>query len=192
MSTESPKAPSDLPPHVGQSVQAIAKLRAAHEESATSLERLVDRLTAVVAQPSFIGLVVLIVSLWIGGNLALRSLSGWSLDGAAFPWLQGAGQLAALLITTLVLISQRRKDELSELREQLTLELAIMTEQKGAKLIALMEELRRDHPQLTDRIDAEAEQMSRPANPAVVLDALKDTEEESSAEPEGDGETPPA
>jgi uncharacterized membrane protein len=178
----------DLPPHVGQSVQAIAKLRAAHEERATPMERVVDRLTAVVAQPSFIGVVILMVGLWIGGNLALRRVSGWSLDGAAFPWLQGAGELAALLITTLVLISQRRKDELSALREQLTLELAITTEQKGAKLIALMEELRRDHPQLVDRIDAEAEQMSKPADPEVVLDALKETDAEPDATAEDDAE----
>jgi uncharacterized membrane protein len=175
MPTQNPaETPSDLPPHVGQSVQAIAKLRAAHEERATPMERVVERLTAVVAQPTFIGIVVLVVTLWIVGNLALGRITGRSLDGSAFPWLQGAGQLAALLITTLVLISQRRKDELSALREQLTLELAIMTEQKGAKLIALMEELRRDHPQLIDRIDAEADQMSRPADPEVVLDAIKE------------------
>jgi uncharacterized membrane protein len=183
-----PEDPSDLPPHVGQSVQAIAKLRAAHEERATPMERVVDRLTAVVAQPSFIGVIILTVGLWIGANLALRRLSGWSLDGAAFPWLQGAGELAALLITALVLISQRRKDELSALREQLTLELAIMTEQKGAKLIALMEELRRDHPQLVDRVDAEADQMSRPADPEVVLGALKETDAESDVAAEDDGE----
>jgi uncharacterized membrane protein len=192
MPTQSPaENPSDLPPHVGQSVQAIAKLRAAHEERATPMERLVDRLTAVVAQPAFIGIVVLTVTLWIVGNLALSRIAGWSLDGSAFPWLQGAGQLAALLIATLVLISQRRKDELSELREQLTLELAIMTEQKGAKLIALMEELRRDHPQLVDRIDAEADQMSRPADPEVVLDALKDPDVEPGTTAENDAATAP-
>jgi len=171
----------ELPPHIEQTVQAIARLHAAHKERATPMERLVERLTAVVAQPGFLGLVILVVALWIAGNLVLSQIAGWSLDGSAFPWLQGAGQLAALLIATLVLISQRRKDELSELREQLTLELAIMTEQKSAKLIALMEELRRDHPQLVDRVDTEADQMSKPADPGKVLDALKDTDAEPGA-----------
>ena len=82
--------------------------------------------------------------------------------------------LIAIVITTLILTSQRRKDELSELREQLTLELAIMTEQKSAKLIALMEELRRDSPQLANRVDTEAEQMSAPADPETVLEAFKE------------------
>jgi uncharacterized membrane protein len=108
--------------------------------------------------------------------LRLRRFAGWSFDSPAFPWLQGAGELAAILITTLVLMSQRRKDELSELREQLTLELAIMTEQKGAKLIALLEEMRRDNPLLANRVDTEADDMSIAADPEAVLEAFKDAQ----------------
>ena len=93
-------------------------------------------------------------------------------------------------ITALVLMSQRRKDELSELREQLNLELAIMTEKKVAKLIALNEEMRRDHPQLADRVDHQAEAMSKPADPEAVLDAFKETHEVMMAEPDDDGQAP--
>jgi uncharacterized membrane protein len=111
----------------------------------------------------------------------MRRLAGWSFDSPAFPWLQGAGELAAILITTLVLMSQRRKDELSELREQLTLELAIMTEQKGAKLIALIEEMRRDNPMLVNRVDSEADQMSTAADPETVLEAYQDAKDSVAA-----------
>lgn len=166
-----------LPPHIEQTVQAIARLHAAHHQRATPLQRIVDRLTALVARPAFIGAIVLAVLLWIGANLALRRFAGWSLDRPAFPWLQGAGELAALCITTLILMSQRRKDELSELREQLTLELAIMTDQKCAKLIALLEELRRDDPLLVNRIDTQADAMSEPSDPEAVLEAFKGTQE---------------
>jgi hypothetical protein len=44
-----------------------------------------------------------------------------------------------------------------------------------------MEEPRRDHPQLVDRLDTEADQMSRPTDPGAVLDALKDTDAEPNA-----------
>jgi uncharacterized membrane protein len=165
---------TDLPPHIEQTVHAIARLHQAHDERATSMERLVDRLTALVARPAFIGVTALAVVIWIAVNLALRRYAGWSLDRPPFPWLQGAAELVAIVITTLILTSQRRKDELSELREQLTLELATMTEQKVAKLIALMEELRRDSPQLANRVDTEAEQMSSPADPETVVEAIKD------------------
>jgi uncharacterized membrane protein len=163
-----------LPPHIEQTVQAIARLHQAHHERATSIERFVDRLTGLVARPAFIGVVALIVIAWISANLALRRYAGWCLDSPPFPWLQGAAELVAIVITTLILTSQRRKDELSELREQLTLQLATMTEQKVAKLIALMEEQRRDSPQLTNRVDTEAEQMSAPADPETVIEAIKD------------------
>ena len=165
-------------------MRAIAKLTAAHHRKATPAQHLVDLLITLVAHPAFIAAALLAVTLWIGGNLALRRLAGWSLDRPAFPWLQGAGELSAILITALVLISQRRKDELSELREQLTLELAILSERRGAKLIALMEEMRRDNPMIANRVDREAEDMATPADPEQVLEASRDAHGRDAAEAE--------
>jgi uncharacterized membrane protein len=172
-----PDETTSLPPHIEQTVQAIARLHAAHHQRATPLQRLVDEMTAVVARPRFIAAVTVAAALWIGGNLILHHWTGRRLDGPGFPWLQGAGELAAIYITTLVLMSQRRKDELSELREQLNLELAILTEQKVAKLIALSEETRRDNPLLADRVDEQADAMATPADPEAVLEAFKETHE---------------
>jgi uncharacterized membrane protein len=177
-----------LPAHIEHTVQAIARLHNAHEQRATRLQLLVDRLTALVARPAFVGATVVVALIWIFGNLLLRRLVGWSFDAPAFPWLQGAGELAAIIITTLILMSQRRKDELSELREQLILELAIMTEQKSAKLIALMEETRRDNPLLVNRVDAEAEQMSMPADPEAVMEAFKEAQDSLEPVVDADGE----
>jgi uncharacterized membrane protein len=168
-------AQTALPQHIEQTVQAIARLHAEHHKRATPLQRIVDRLTAIVAHPTFIGAVTLVVIGWIAANLALARFAGWRLDGAAFPWLQGAGELTAIYITTLVLMSQRHKDQISELREQLTLEIAIMTEHKGAKIIELLEEMRRDSPSLVDRIDHQANAMSTPADPDAVLEAFRET-----------------
>jgi uncharacterized membrane protein len=179
------ETPEILPPHIEQTVQAIARLHAEHQRNATPLQRIVDRTTAIVAHPSFIVAVTVAVLAWIAGNLVAARLGGMRLDGPAFPWLQGAGELAAIYITTLVLMSQRRKDELSELREQLTLELAIMTEQKGAKIIALIEEMRRDNPLIANRVDLQADAMSRPADPTAVIEAIKETHEDSMAAPDG-------
>ena len=174
--------PEILPAHIEQTVQAIARLHAQHHRRATPLQHLVDRMTGVVAHPWFVGAVTVTVAVWIGGNLLMTRLLGWQLDAPAFPWLQGAGELAALYITTLVLMSQRRKDELSELREQLTLELAIVTDQKTAKLIALVEEMRRDNPLLANRHDPQAEAMSTPADPEAMLGAFQETHEVMLAE----------
>ena len=63
-----------------------------------------------------------------------------------------------------------------------------MTEQKSAKLIALMEETRRDNPLLVNRVDAEAEQMSTPADPEAVLEAFKEAQDSLEPVAEAGGE----
>jgi uncharacterized membrane protein len=83
----------------------------------------------------------------------------------------------ALYVTLFILTTQRRDDELASYREQLTLELAILGEQKAAKIISLIEELRRDDPTLRNRVDEVAAAMSIPADPQVVLDAIKESAE---------------
>lgn len=179
-----PEGGGILPPHIEQTVQSIARLHAAHDRRATSLQRVADRLTALFAHPWFIAAATIAAVGWIGVNLILRRLTGRGLDGPGFPWLQVAAQLLAIYITSLVLMSQRRKDELSELREQLTLELAILTEQKVAKLIQLQEEARRDNPLLSNRIDHQAAAMASPADPEAVLEAFRETHETMMAAPE--------
>jgi uncharacterized membrane protein len=71
----------------------------------------------------------------------------------------------SLYIVVLILATQRREYQLAQLREQLTLELAILSEQKTAKVIQLLEESRRDNPLIRNRVDQEAEAMAQPADP---------------------------
>jgi uncharacterized membrane protein len=49
--------------------------------------------------------------------------------------------------------------------------MALLTEQKTAKIIDLLEEFRRDSP-VRDRPDALAEAMAVPTNPTSVLNAI--------------------
>jgi uncharacterized membrane protein len=94
-------------------------------------------------------------------------------DEPPFFWMQGAVSMAALYTTVLILAAQRRENELASHHEHLTLELAILSEQKTAKIISLLEELRLDHPDIQDRIDDEAAAMSAPTNPQLALEAIK-------------------
>ena len=82
--------------------------------------------------------------------------------------------LAALAMGMLILATQRREDVLAEKRSQLTLELALLNETKSAKIISLLEELRRDSPALDDRVDPESDAMSTPTDPQSVLAAIQD------------------
>jgi uncharacterized membrane protein len=150
-----------LPAHIEKTVQAIAELHMQHHREATPFQHALDRMTNVVGRPRSIGFLTLCVAVWIGLNLLLRLSGRAALDPPPFPWLQDAGTLLSLYITILILITQRREDELARRRDQMTLELAMLGDQKTAKIIALLEELRRDHPEIVDRVDREAAEMSR-------------------------------
>jgi uncharacterized membrane protein len=60
------------------------------------------------------------------------------------------------------------------------LELVILSEQKTAKVIQLLEEIRRDNPLIHNRVDQDADAMAQPTDPSSVLDAIG----EIHAEPE--------
>jgi uncharacterized membrane protein len=61
------------PAHIVETVQATARLHSEHDEQATPLQRLAARITAFVGCPTFLGILSIVVSLWICGNLA----AGW-------------------------------------------------------------------------------------------------------------------
>jgi uncharacterized membrane protein len=103
-------------------------------------------------------------------------------DPAPFSWLQGMITTAALYIAILILTTQRRENLLAEHRAQLTLEISMVNEQKTAKLIQMIEQLRRDNPLIENHLDPEAIAMSQPADPQAMLDAIKETHQEMLAD----------
>jgi uncharacterized membrane protein len=171
-------SPSPLPDHVESTVQAIARLHAEHHLEASAAYHLIDRLTSIVGSPAFLALLPLFVAGWIGVNLSLP-LNGYAaFDPPPFVWLVGLLALLSVGMASLILTSQRRADRLANRRDQLNLEVSIMGEQKAAKIISLLEELRRDSPDIRNRRDDEANAMATPAEPKVVLDALEATHEQ--------------
>ena len=182
-----------LPGHIQSTIQTIADMQARHRRNATPSQRAFAVMAGIVARPRFIGVLTLAIAIWIGGNLLAARLGVRPWDPPPFYWLEGAISLSALYTTVIILIAQKREDELSALREQLTLELVILGEQKSAKAIELLELLRRDLPSVPNSSDPEASAMSKPADPMSVADALIESHEseapadtDSSAWPEGD------
>src|SRR5690349_20407487 len=167
-----------LPAHIESTVRSIAELHTQHDQRTTMLQRTVDRTTAWVGRPAFIGVLTAVVLGWVLGNLVISWMGHEPWDPPPFAWLASLLSLMALYMTVLILATQRHDDELASHREQLTLELAILSEQKSAKIIELLEELRRDSPHLANRNDAEAGAMSKPADPQAVLEAVVDTHAE--------------
>ncbi len=167
--------PPDHVAHVEETLGSIARLRAEHYESAGAVQRMVDNVAAMLGRPRFIGALTLAVAGWIGFNLLAPTLGRAAIDPPPFQWLSVAVSLVSLYMVVLIVGGQAREDRLAQHRELLNLELAILSEQKTAKAIQLLEELRRDSPHIHDRIDEEAAIMAQPAHPQSVLDAIRET-----------------
>ena len=172
---ETDAASSILPIHIEETIQSIAGLNAEDHANARHHQRAVDRITSLLGRASFIATLTAFVVGWVSFALALGYRAP---DPPPFAWLAGASSLASLYLVILILTTQRGDDRLTQRRELLNLELTILSEQKIAKVVALLEELRRDSPHLHDRVDELAEVMARPADPQSVIDAIKQTRSE--------------
>jgi len=169
---------SVLPIHSEETIQSIARLHAEHRANATRHQLVVERITSLLGRPVFIVALTIVIVGWIGLNGFAAILGHRPLDPPPFAWLSGATSLVSLYFVVLILTTQSRDDRLTQRREQLNLELAILSEQKTAKVVALLEELRRDSPAVRDRVDRQADVMARPADPQAVIDAIKETRAE--------------
>ena len=164
-----------LPEPITQNIEAIIKLHARHEQDVSQHQRTVETVTAFFGRPRFLYSILLAITLWVVPNSLPRRFGIPRFDPPPFAWLQFALATSSLLLTTGVLIKQNRQEKLAEQRAQLTLQLNLLSEQKIAKLIALLEELRRDLPNVKNRYDPEAETMKEAADPQAVISALEET-----------------
>jgi uncharacterized membrane protein len=162
------------PTHLEETLQIVARHHNEHHQNATSVQRGVDRMTALLGRPLFLsGFTVTVVG-WIGLNLLWVSLGYRPIDPPPFSLLWGAVSLVSFYMVVLILITQRREDQIAQHHEQLILELVILSEQKIAKVVQLLEEIRRDNPLIQNRVDLDADNMAQPTDPSSVLDAIKD------------------
>jgi uncharacterized membrane protein len=161
-----------------QEVESVASIRARAEQRLGRHQRMMEVLTTQLGRPRTVYMTLSIVVGWVAFNLVTPKLFGWPrIDPPPFFWLQGMVALSALLMTTLVLITANRQTRNAEERSHLDLQVNLLAERKVAKLIALVEELRRDLPMVRDRIDREADSMQKAVDPEAMLAALEKASE---------------
>jgi uncharacterized membrane protein len=176
--------------HIAQNVETVAELRARSEENVGKHQRTIERVTAALGRPRSLYFITGFVIVWMVANHFLRTVGQTPFDPAPFFWLQGLVALSSLFMTTMVLTTQNRVTKHAEQRSHLDLQINLLAEQKTAKLIALIEELRRDMPTVRDRVDPVAEVMKEAIDPHAVMTAMEETMEEGSAG-DDESENPP-
>lgn len=186
-----PTAP--LPDPIGRNIDAIVALQTKAHRDLPRHQRAVESVTAFFSRPAFLYGILLVAALWVLPNVLPRRFRVRQFDPPPFYALQGIVSFSALLITTGVLIKQTRQEQLAEQRAQLSLQMNLLSEQKIAKLIELIEELRRDLPDVRDRYDPEAEVLKHSTDPHAIVNMLEERLEEELTqlqEQENSGQSP--
>lgn len=166
-----PTAP--LPDPIAKSIDAIVELHAKEERDVPKHQRVLENIAVFFGRPVFLYSLSIALFIWILGSL-LRDKGILPFNPPDFNVLERGFDVASLLISTGVLIRQTRQERFAEQRAQLMLQLNLLSEQKIAKLISLIEELRIDLPNVKNRYDPEAKVMQQAADPHMVLESLQE------------------
>jgi uncharacterized membrane protein len=140
------------------------------------MDRVIDQTTSALRRPTTLLCILSVSGAWAAANL---SAGKRAFDPFPFPDLEFAISAAALVIAVLILASQGRADKLADARERMTLELSLQNAQKISKLIELLEELRRVSPNVPDRTDLEAEDMSARRSETEILENIPPVTEDA-------------
>lgn len=181
-SSETPPDSRDTPvesehDQISQNIEAVLDFYSREYQKISRSQRILERISRFLGQPIFLGIILFFVVFWILANVALRQFGMAEFDPQPYFWLQGVIGLGALLTATVVLSKQNRLTKLEEQRAHLDLKVMLLTEQKTAKLINLLEELRRDLPNVRNREDHEAAELQQSMNPELVRGTLNERSE---------------
>lgn len=169
-----------LSEQVIKNIETVIGFQAKQERSVPIHERILSKIAAFFGKSQFLYCQLVFFISWSLYSHFGADLLPWNLP--KFDLQEMGVDIASLLIATGVLVQQTRQDKLSEQRSHLTLQINLLTEQKIAKLIELIEELRKDLPSVRDRYDWEAKIMQQATDPQVVLDIIQQNLEQAEEE----------
>jgi uncharacterized membrane protein len=167
-----------LPSSVSDNIDTVAKFYARHEEQVSTTQRIVEKVALFLGSPGYVAANILFIVVWIAANLLADDIGWTQVDEPPFFWLQGVIGLNAFIISTTVLIRQNRMSKLADHHAHLDLQVNLLTEEKSSKIIQMLEELRRDMPNVRKRDDHEAAELAKPADPKAVLTEIERTHDE--------------
>jgi uncharacterized membrane protein len=177
-----PAGAASLSDHISQNVETVVALRRQEWEKTSPFQRRLERVSRFIAHPVYLIGILSLGVLWMLLNGGAAFFHAKAVDPPPFGWLELMLSFVALLTTTVVLIAQHRQTKLEEQRADLDLQVNLLTEQKVTKVIHLIEELRRDLPNVNDRHDPQAVVLQEGANTEQVISALRDVTSRSEAD----------
>ncbi len=112
-------------------------LKAEFDSRRTPLEHAADRLTTLFGSMPFLMLNMAVFAIWIAINL--RVIPGLQpFDPFPFPFLTTGVSLEAIFLAIVVLVSQNRASKIDDLRQEVMLQLNVLTEEELTKMMNML------------------------------------------------------
>lgn len=159
---------------VDEAIESIAELERRAQSDVDRHQRWIERTTRALGRPRVVYFVAVFVVAWVAVNVALPLFHVPPFDPAPFFWLQGIVGLAALFTTILILTTENRQTQIALRRDRLDLQINLLTERKVAKIIEMLDELRRDLPSVPTFHDPEVGELKERTDPHQVVRAIEE------------------
>lgn len=163
---------------IDENIQTVVDLHKRAESSVSLQQRMIEKATDFLGRPRFLFIILIVAAVWIVINILLMKSGLPVFDPPPFIWLQGLLTLGALLQATMILITQNREDMMIERRTQLDLQVSLLLDQKMSKLIMMVDQLRRVHPELENGTDPQVEALKKTVDPHQSIKTLDQLLEE--------------
>jgi uncharacterized membrane protein len=167
-----------IPEQILKNIETIAEHQEQYQARSTKAQRSLEKIVSIFGTAEFLYFQIVFFLAWefCGYLVEMHILPP---DFPEFSLREQWLDLASLVISTGVLVYENRQEKVNEERSHLMLQLNLITEQKIAKLISLVEELRTDLPNVKNRNDEEADLMKQATDPQVILEVIQKISEPS-------------
>ncbi|RYG65171.1 DUF1003 domain-containing protein [bacterium] len=120
-------------------VEAIARMEEAARSERSRLDCIVDGITTFCGRIAFVYLHAALFACWIGFNTLMPR--EFRFDPYPFEFLTFSVSLEAIFLSAFILISQNRSSQLDERRNQLVLQIALLSEQENTKTLQMLDSI---------------------------------------------------
>ena len=160
-----------------RNVQAIGQLEEAAKANRSSTDRLADVIARFCGSMTFVWVHVVLFGGWVIAN---ASPGIKHFDPFPFTFLTFVVSLEAIFLSTFILISQNHETRLSERRNQLDLQINLLTEQENTKMLRMLERIAQKVGAETDD-DPSLQVLDQATSPEKLVEQI----EQASGAPEG-------
>lgn len=130
-----PAPPRTVEELTEQNVAAIHRLECAALSHSSRMDMVADRVAGFAGTATFLALHVV----WFGGWIVLNVAPGIGhFDPFPFTFLTLVVSLEAIFLSAFILTSQKRAAEISERRNQLDLQINLLTEQENTRMLKVL------------------------------------------------------